>query len=69
MHGIFTFVRFITYSVAAITVRKTWNWLAADVDPIPGTKEFNQEWLETKTKYIRLRKKKEEYDETIRKIR
>ena len=69
MHGIFNFVRFITYSVAAITVRKTWNWLTADVDPIPGTKEFNQEWLETKTKYIRLRKKKEEYDETIRKIR
>ena len=69
MHGIFNFVRFITYSVAAITVRKTWNWLTSDVDPIPGTKEFNQEWLETKTKYIRLRKKKEEYDETIRKIR
>ena len=68
MHGIFNFVRFITYSVAAITVRKTWNWLTADVDPIPGTKEFNQEWLETKTKYIRLRKKKEEYDETIRRI-
>ena len=68
MHGIFNFVRFITYSVAAITVRKTWNWLTSDVDPIPGTKEFNQEWLETKTKYIRLRKKKEEYDETIRRI-
>ena len=69
MHGIFNFVRFITYSVAAITVRKTWNWLTSDVDPIPGTKEFNQEWLETKTKYIRLRKKKEEYDEAVRKIR
>ena len=69
MHGIFNFVRFITYTVTAITVRKTWNWLTADVDPIPGTKEFNQEWLETKTKYIRLRKKKEEYDEAVRKIR
>ena len=69
MNGIFNFVKFITYTVTAITVRKTWNWLTADVDPIPGTKEFNQEWLETKTKYIRLRKKKEEYDETIRKIR
>ena len=68
MNGIFNFIRFITYSVAAITVRKSWNWLTADVDPIPGTKEFNQEWLETKTKYIRLRKKKEEYDETIRRI-
>ena len=69
MHGIFNFVRFITYTVTAITVSKTWNWLTADVDPIPGTKEFNQEWLETKTKYIRLRKKKEEYDEAVRKIR
>ncbi len=68
MNGIFNFVRFITYGVAYIAVRKTWNWLVADVDPIPGTKEFNQEWLETKTKYCRLRKKKEEYDETIRKI-
>ena len=68
MNGIFNFVRFITYSVAAVAVRKSWNWLIADVDPIPGTKEFNQEWLETKTKYIRLRKKKEEYDETIRRI-
>ena len=69
MNGIFNFVKFITYTVTAITVRKPWNWLTADVDPIPGTKEFNQEWLETKIKYIRLRKKKEEYDEAVRKIR
>jgi 2-methylcitrate dehydratase PrpD len=69
MHGIFNFVRFITYSIAAVTVRKGWNWLTADVDPFPGTKEFNKEWLDTKTKYFRLKIKKEEYDETIRKIR
>ena len=68
MNGIINFVRFITYSVAAVAVRKSWNWFTKDLDPIPGTKEFNQEWLETKTKYIRLRKKKEEYDETIRRI-
>ena len=69
MNGIFNFVRFITYTVTAMTVRKGWNWLTADVDPIPGTKEFNKEWLDTKTKYLRLKIKKEEYNETIRKIR
>ena len=68
MNGIFNFVRFITYTVTAMTVRKGWNWLTADVDPIPGTKEFNRELLNTTTKYKRLRKKKEEYNETIRKI-
>ena len=69
MNGIFNFVRFITYTVAAVSVRKAWNWLIADVDPIPGTKEFNKEWLDTEAKYFRLKKKKEEYNETIRKIR
>ena len=68
MNGIFNFVRFITYGVASIAVRKTWNWLSADVDPIPGTKEFNKEWLDMKTKYFRLKQKKEEYNETVRKI-
>ena len=62
MNGIFNFVRFITYSVAAITVRKTWNWLTADVDPIPGTKEFDNEYYQVKDKYIRLTRKKEEYE-------
>jgi hypothetical protein len=69
MNGIFNFVRFITYTVTAMTVRKGWNWLTADVDPIPGTKEFNTELLDTKTKYFRLKLKKEEYDEAIRKVR
>ena len=62
MNGIFNFVRFITYSVAAVAVRKSWNWLTADVDPIPGTKEFDDEYRQVKEKYIRLTKKKEEYD-------
>ena len=62
MNGIFNFVRFITYSVAAITVRKGWNWLTADVDPITGTKEFDSEYYQTKEKYIRLTKKKEKYE-------
>ena len=69
MNGIFNFVRFITYSVTAMTVRKGWNWLTADVDPIPGTKEFNTELLDAKAKYFRLKLKKEEHDEAIRKVR
>ena len=69
MNGIFNFVRFITYSVAAVAVRKSWNWLTADVDPIPGTKEFDNEYYQVKEKYIRLTKKKEEYNEAYRKIR
>jgi hypothetical protein len=43
-------------------VRKGWNWLTEDVDPIPGTKEFNSEYYQVKEKYIRLTKKKEEYE-------
>ena len=69
MNGIFNFVRFITYTVAAVTIRKAWNWLIADVDPIPGTKEFDNEYYQVKDKYIRLTKKKEVYDEEIRKVR
>ena len=69
MNGVFNFVRFITYSIAAVTVRKGWNWLVQDVDPIPGTQEFNKEYYAAKEKYNRLKKKKGEYDEASRKIR
>ena len=70
MNGIFNFVRFVTYSVSALVIRKSWNWLTADVDPIPGTKEFDNEYYQIKEKYVRLTKKKEEYDhETYRKNR
>ena len=70
MNGIFNFVRFITYSIGAVAVRKGWNWLTADVDPIPGTQEFDDEYRQIKEKYVRLTKKKEEYDhETYRKNR
>ena len=62
MNGIFNFVRFITYGVTSIAIRKTWNWLVVDVDPIPGTKEFDNEYYQVKDKYIRLTKKKEEYE-------
>ena len=62
MNGVFNFVRFIAYSIAAVTVRKGWNWLVQDVDPIPGTKEFDDEYRQVKEKYIRLTKKKEEHE-------
>jgi len=62
MNGIFNFVRFITYSLAAVSVRKLWNWLNTDVDPIPFTKEFDEEYTQIKAKYIRLTRKKEEYE-------
>ena len=56
------FIRSIAYSIAAVTVRKVWNWLTEDVDPIPGTKEFNQEYQSVKFKYHRMKKQKEKYE-------
>ena len=70
MNGIFNFVRFVTYSVSALVIRKSWNWLTADVDPIPGTQQFDDEYRQIKEKYVLLTKKKEEYNhETYRKNR
>ena len=69
MNGIFTAIRFVTYTLGGLAIRKGWNWLIADVDPIPGTKEFDSEYYQTKDKYIRLTKKKENYDEASREIR
>ena len=70
MNGIINIIRFVAYSIAGVAVRKGWNWLTADVDPIPGTKEFDDEYRQIKEKYVRLTKKKEEYDhETYRKNR
>ena len=69
MNGIFTVIRFVTYTLGGLAIRKGWNWLIADVDPIPGTKEFDSEYYQTKDKYIRLTKKKENYDEASREIR
>ena len=69
MNGVLTFVRFVTYSIAGVAIRKSWNWRTADVDPIPGTKEFNKEFFETEAKYKRLKIKKGEYDEASRKVR
>ena len=68
MNGVFHFIRFVAYGVASVAIRKSWNWLTADVDPIPGTKEFDDEYRQIRSKYLRLRKRKEEY-ETYRKSR
>ena len=62
MNGLYSLARFLTYSLAGTVVRKGWNWLTADVDPIPGTKEFDDEYRQIRSKYLRLRKRKEEYE-------
>ena len=62
MNALFNIVKIAAYSIVSMTVRKGWNWLTADVDPIPGTKEFNKEYQEVEEKYKRMRKSKEEYD-------
>ena len=62
MNGVFAVIRFVTYTLGGLAIRKCWNWLNTDVDPIPFTKEFDEEYAQTKAKYIRLTKKKEEYE-------
>ena len=69
MNALFNIMKIAAYSIVSMTVRKGWNWLTADVDPIPGTKEFDDEYYQIKEKYVRLTKKKEEYNEAYRKIR
>ena len=61
MNGIFSFIRFITYSVGAVMIRRTYNWLTEDVDPVVGTKEFAKEYNLAKIKYERLRRKYESH--------
>ena len=62
MNGIITAIRFVTYTLGGLAIRKCWNWLNTDVDPIPFTKEFDEEYAQTKAKYIRLTKLKEEHE-------
>ena len=61
--------RFVIYSVAGGAIRNAWSWLTADIDPRPGTKEFDIEYSNVKRRYYKLKKDKEEYNETIRKVR
>ena len=60
--------KFLVFSVAGMAVRNTWSWLTADIEPSPGTKEFDIELEKTKRRYLYLKRRKEEYDETIRKV-
>ena len=69
MNGVFHFIKFIAYGVGGIAIRKGWNWLTADVDPIPGTQQFDEEFYQVKKKYDRMLKKKRRYDEAYRKVR
>ena len=62
MNALFNIMKIAAYSIVSMTVRKGWNWLTADVDPIPGTKEFDDEYRQIRSKYLRLRKLKEEYE-------
>ena len=62
MNALFQIIKIASYTVVSMTVRKGWNWLTANVDPIPGTKEFNQEYESVKSKYQHMRKQKEEYE-------
>ena len=62
MNGIFNIIRFVAYTVGALTIKKVWNWINSDVDPIPFTKEFDDEYFKVKARYIKLTKKKEEYE-------
>ena len=68
MNGLYNVIRFITYSIGGVAVRKGWNWLTEDVDPIPGTKEFDDEYRQVRNSYLRFRNQKEDY-ETYRKGR
>ena len=62
MNGVITVVRFVVYTVGGLAIRKGWNWLIEDVDPIPGSQEFDNEYYQTKNKYKRLTKLKEEHE-------
>ena len=53
MNLIFNIMKIAAYSIVSMTVRKGWNWLTADVDPIPGTKEFDDEYRQIRSKYLR----------------
>ena len=63
------FMRFTVFTVAGLVIRKTWDWFTSDIEPEPGTKAFEIEYSTVKKRYHNLRKRKEEWNETIRKVR
>jgi hypothetical protein len=68
MNGLINIVKFIGFTVGSVVIRKTYNWLTEDVDPVPGTREFAQEYRQTEIKYKRLRRKYESYSKSIKHI-
>ena len=61
MNGLINFIKFVGFTIGSVVVRKGYNWLTEDVDPVPGTKEFDQEYRQVEIKYKRLRRKYESY--------
>ena len=61
MNAMLNIVKFVGFTLGSVVIRKAYNWLTADVDPVPGTKEFAKEPRETEIKYKRLRRKYESY--------
>lgn len=61
MNPLFHIVKYVGFTLLGIITKKSWDWLTKDVDPIPGTKEFAQEYRETQSKLERLNKKYEKY--------
>jgi hypothetical protein len=54
-------IRFVGYTLGGYAIRSAYNWLTADLDPTPGTKEFAIEYRKTYAKYQRLRRLHEAY--------
>jgi hypothetical protein len=61
MNPLFHIVKYVGFTLLGIITKKSWDWLTKDVDPIPGTKEFAQEYRETQSKLERLNKKYEKH--------
>lgn len=62
MSTIFNIIRFVGYSIGGLVIKKIWTWVYHDIEPIPYTKQFDEEYIKVKEKYLRLTKKKEEYE-------
>ena len=61
MNPLFHIVKYVGFTLLGIVTKKSWDWLTKDVDPIPVTKEFAQEYRETQSKLERLNKKYEKH--------
>jgi len=61
MNPLINIIKFVGFTLGSVVIRKTYNWLTEDVDPVPGTKEFGRELRKTEIKYKRLRRKYESY--------